>query len=134
MAVTVSACVGPQPKPEPTGTPPTQGSANAPTHSVEPGAEPKAALEAFLSAAEKEDFQACYQLLASPLREKYTPIRLGEDFRAVQGLALDKLARARVALAARPRLEQASAEFPISETRAVRLVLESSGWKVAALE
>ncbi|HEY3448451.1 MAG TPA: hypothetical protein VGK67_19000 [Myxococcales bacterium] len=104
------------------------------THPGDEAGAAKAALEAFLAAAAKEDFAACYQLLSGPLREKYTPARLAEDFEAVRGTAQDKLARARAALSEKPRLEQGIAEFPISEHKAVRLVLESGSWKIAAVE
>lgn len=143
-ALAVSACVGPQPKAEPVGTSSTQGAAKSATHpsgssghggaTADEAGPPRAALETFLAAAEKEDFGACYQLLAGPLRERYTPARLADDFKAARGTAQDKLARARAALAQAPRLETGRAEFPISEGKAVRLVFDSGSWKVAALE
>ena len=104
------------------------------THPVDEAGAAKAALETFLAAAAKEDFEACYQLLSGSLRERYTPARLAEDFKVVRGMAEDKLARARSALSEKPRLEEGKAEFPISEGKAVRLVLEAGSWKIAALE
>jgi hypothetical protein len=97
-------------------------------------AAPKAALTSFLDAAERSDFQACWQSLTGPLRERYTPARLGEDFHAVEGRAREKLARARAAMASPMRVEGSSALLSISEHRTVRLVLEGEAWKIAALE
>ena len=138
LAVTVSACVGAPPRNDGTGTSSTQGAAKPVTHPVDASvgeeAGPKRALEAFLATAEKGDFEACYRELSGPLRERYTPARLAEDFQAVKGIALDKLARARSAMSASPHLEDGRAEFPISESKAVRLVLEAGAWKIAALE
>ncbi|MBI5542608.1 MAG: hypothetical protein HY901_01875 [Deltaproteobacteria bacterium] len=103
------------------------------THSVEPSG-PKLALDAFLAAAERGDYEACWRLLASPLRERYTPARLGEDFAAVRGSAQDKLARARLASAVAPKVEEGRAEFPVSERASVKLTHEADGWKIASLE
>lgn len=95
---------------------------------------PREALARFLDAASRGDFEASWRLLSSPLRERYTPARLAEDFAAVRTSAGESLARARAALASEPRLDERSADFPISERKAVRLVRENDGWKVAALE
>lgn len=97
-------------------------------------AAPRAALTRFLDAAERADFPVCWQALASPLRERYTPARLGEDFQAVEGRAREKLARARAAMSAPMRVEGGKALLSISEHRAVHLVLEGDAWKIAALE
>ena len=133
-AVMVSACVGAPAQDDGAGTRPTQAAAKPMTHPASDQHAPRAALQAFLEAAGKDDFEACYRLLAGSWRERYTPARLEQDFRAVRGTAEDKLARARSALLAEPWLDEGRAQFPISERKAVRLVLESGGWKVAALE
>ena len=91
-------------------------------------------MEAFIEAAKRGDFEVCYQALASPLRERYTPSRLAQDFTAVKGTAEDKLERAKAALAHEPRMESGRAEFAISDRKAVKLVYEPDGWKVSALE
>jgi hypothetical protein len=97
-------------------------------------ATPERALGAFLDAAGAGDFTAAYALLAGPLRERYTPEALARDFRA-EPEAASRLARARAALA-RPaeRASDAEARFPLGPQRAVRLVREPDGWRVAALE
>lgn len=123
------------------GAPPTTSggeaagqSAKAPTHPPPAGPTPRAALLAFVAAADRGDFEACHALLAAPLRERYTVRRLAEDFQAVRGLAEDKLVWARAAASAEPALADGRAEFAVGERRAVRLVLEAGSWKVASLE
>ena len=128
------ACAGAHPRTGASGAPPTQGEASAVARPSGAEGDPKAALQAFLEAARQRDFDTCYWALCAPLRQRYTPERLAEDFQAAREFAEDKLARARAALAQEPRLIDGRAELPISEHRAVRLVRESGTWKIAALE
>jgi hypothetical protein len=126
-------CSAAAPRSDPAANSPAQAGAKPATH---PPAAPDArdALEAFVTSADKGDFTTCWRSLAAPLRERYTPARLADDFAQARGLAEDKLARARAAMASAPRLQEGRAEFPVSERKAVRLVLEADGWKIAALE
>jgi hypothetical protein len=87
----------------------------------------------FLAAAESDDFETAYGLLAGPWRAAYTPTRLQEDF-ALEPLARERLRRARAALRQGPRLRGEVAEFAIGDGRAVRLVREGSAYRVASLE
>jgi hypothetical protein len=103
---------------------------------IEPGADqgPREALRSFLDAAERGDFVAAYQLLATSWRQRYTPARLAADFKA-EPLAKERLLRARAALAGSSAvLRESGAEYPIGEGKAVRLVKEAGGFRVAALE
>ncbi len=94
---------------------------------------PRAALTRFLDAAESKDWKTAWGLLASPLRARYTPERLREDFER-EPLAKERLRRARLALNANVRVGAGEALFPLGEERAVRLVLEDGEYRVAAIE
>ncbi|MBF5040908.1 hypothetical protein FGE12_00790 [Aggregicoccus sp. 17bor-14] len=96
-------------------------------------AAPRAALERFLEAAEAGRWPEAWSLLAGPLRARYTPERLGADFRA-EPLARERLQRARAALPGPLVLEGAEARLELGQGRAVRLVREDGGYRVAALE
>jgi hypothetical protein len=87
----------------------------------------------FLAAAELDDFETAYCLLAGPWRAVYTPARLQEDF-ALEPLARERLQRARAALRQGPRLRGEGAEFAIGDGKAVRLVREGGAYRVASLE
>jgi hypothetical protein len=102
---------------------------------VEPAAEAdaRAALEAFLAAAEAGDFAEAWRWLAEPLRARYTPSRLEQDFLA-EPLSKERLERARAALASPPSIEAQHTVFPIGEGKAVRLVREPGGFRVVSLE
>ncbi len=91
------------------------------------------ALERFLQAAEASDFEAAWAQLSSALRARYTPSQLAADFQA-EPQAKARLERARASLAQGPRVEGDEAFFDLGEGRAVRLVREGDGWRVAALE
>ncbi len=94
---------------------------------------PRAALTRFLDASEARDWKTAWSLLAAPLRARYTPERLREDFER-EPLAKERLRRARLALNAPVRVGAGEALFPLGEDRAVRLVLEDGEYRVAALE
>lgn len=94
---------------------------------------PSDVLGRFLDAAQSGDFEEAYQWLAGSWRARYTPARLKEDFER-EPLGPDRIARARAAMKAAPLIHGDSAEFPIGEGKAVRLVREVGGFRVAALE
>jgi len=94
---------------------------------------PRAALRRFLDASDARDWKEAYGLLAAPLRARYTPERLKEDFER-EPLARERLRRARLALNAHVRVGAGEAVFPLGDERAVRLVLEDGEYRVAALE
>lgn len=94
---------------------------------------PRAALTRFLDAVEARDWKVAWSLLAAPLRARYTPERLRDDFER-EPLAKERLRRARLALHAHVRVGAGEALFPLGEDRAVRLVLEDGEYRVAALE
>jgi hypothetical protein len=94
---------------------------------------PTQVLDAFLSAVNRGDFNAAWTLLASPLRARYTPERLKEDFER-EPLAKERLERARKASEAAPKLEAGVAAFSVGGGKAVQLVLEEGAYRVAALE
>jgi hypothetical protein len=96
-----------------------------------PGA--REALEAFIDAAQAGDFERAWTLLAAPLRARYSPSRLEDDFRK-EPLSRERLERARAALGTPPVLEGDEARFELGEGRAVRLVREGDVYRVAALE
>jgi hypothetical protein len=102
---------------------------------VEPdrGERARSALAAFLSAADSGNFVAAYHLLSADLRARYTAERLKQDYRA-EPLAAERVARARAALKGDPVAEGRHVLFPIGEGKAVRLVEESEGFRVVALE
>lgn len=93
----------------------------------------RAALGAFLDAAEARRFTAAYGWLSSELRARYTPSSLARDFSLAPD-AGDRLRRARAALDG-PAVEAGRAvRFPLAEGRAVQLVEETDGFRVASLE
>lgn len=113
--------------------------ATAPSVPPRPPAEaadpaPARALVAFLDAVDADRFDEAYGLLSGRWRPRLTPERLRDDRVEGGALAGDRLARARIAAAGPVRREGDRAGFPIGEGKAVRLVLEPSGWKVDALE
>ena len=102
-----------------------------------PGDAPRACLKAFLDAVDAADWDRAWSLLASPLRERYTPERLHEDFLR-EPLAGERVRRARLVLAGPVQESEGGAEFSLGEQqgeqRAVRLTREPGGFRVAALE
>lgn len=100
-----------------------------------PQAAPRQALERFVSSVEGGDFKAAYLLLAQPWRDRYTPQRLEKDF-TLEPQAKDRVARVRAALGGKVELEvsREGAKLPLGNGRAVQLVREGGGYKIAALE
>ena len=97
------------------------------------GAAARSVLESFLDAAEHGDFRRAYELLSAPLRARYTPKRLEQDFKA-EPLAKERLARAREALSHPAVVKGDRVLFPIAGGRAVQLVLENGAYRVLAIE
>jgi hypothetical protein len=95
---------------------------------------PRAALVQFLDAVQARDMAATYALLTGRWRARLTPERLALDLERGGALAQDRLERARLASANPPTVEGDAATFPIGDGRSVRLLRESGGWKVDALE
>jgi hypothetical protein len=94
---------------------------------------PRATLKKFLDEVDSRDWKGAWGLLASPLRARYTPERLREDFER-DPLAKERLRRARLALHTRVRVAAGEALFPLGDERAVKLVLEDGEYRVAAIE
>ncbi|MBZ4397411.1 MULTISPECIES: hypothetical protein [unclassified Myxococcus] len=94
---------------------------------------PRAALRRFLDASDAKDWKTAYGLLAAPLRARYTPERLKEDFER-EPLSKERLRRARLALNTHVRVGAGEAVFPLGDERAVLLVLEDGEYRVLALE
>jgi hypothetical protein len=98
-----------------------------------PADAPRAVLGRFLDAVEAGDWATAWSLLSDPLRARYTPERLREDFER-EPLSAERLRRARLALVGPVRVTASGAEFPLGKERAVRLVREAGGYRVAAIE
>jgi signal peptide peptidase SppA len=112
---------------------PSQGetTAQARAPASEDGA--RDALGRFLSAVEAAEWPLAWSLLHGPLRTRYTPERLREDFLR-EPLASERLRRARLAWQGPVRVAGAEARFPLGDERAVRLLQEEGSWRVVALE
>jgi hypothetical protein len=93
----------------------------------------RAALAAFLDAAQARRFSAAYAWLSSALRARYTPSSLARDFSLAPD-AGDRLRRAQAALEGPAREEAGAVLFPLAEGRAVVLEEEAGGFRVASLE
>lgn len=98
-----------------------------------PDVAPRKALEQFVGAVDRRDFQQAYLLLSQGWRDRYTPQRLEKDF-AQEPLAKERVERARAALSGPWAVTAGGAELPLGEGKAVRLVKEGGAYKVAALE
>lgn len=98
-----------------------------------PADAPREALGRFLDAVKANDWDTAWSLLSAPLRARYTPERLRDDFKH-EPLATERMSRARLALNGPVRVTASGAEFPIGEERAVRLVREAGEYRIAAIE
>ncbi|AEI67330.1 hypothetical protein [Corallococcus macrosporus] len=94
---------------------------------------PRAALRRFIDNVEAREWKAAWGQLAGPLRARYTPERLREDFER-EPLARERLRRAKLALNTHVRVGAGEAVFPLGDERAVRLVLEDGEYRIAAIE
>lgn len=94
---------------------------------------PRAVLKGFLDAVGAGNWARAWSLLSDPLRARYTPERLREDFKR-EPLSAERVRRARLALEGDVRVTASGAEFPIGKGRAVRLVREAGEYRVAAIE
>ena len=87
-------------------------------------------LVAFVAATEARRFDDAWALLARPLRDRYSAVRLAHDFDA------EPLAAARIAQIKR-QLDQPfldATTFRWAEGKALKLTLEPEGWRIASLE
>ena len=82
---------------------------------------PRAVLKGFLDAVGAGNWARAWSLLSDPLRARYTPERLREDFKR-EPLSAERVRRARLALEGDVRVTASGAEFPMGKGRAVRLV------------
>ncbi len=98
-----------------------------------PTDEAKVALTRFLNAVESLDWEKAWSLLSAPLRARYTPDRFREDFQR-EPLARERLRRARLALKGQVKVAGNEATISLGADRAVRLVREEGGYRVAAIE
>src|SRR5262249_50277587 len=104
------------------------------TESELPGSDGAAeVLARFIKASERGDFKTAYGLLTARWRARYTPDRLAQDF-AREPLAKERLARARAALERGPTTHGNEALFPVGNGRAVVVLREEDGYRVASLE
>jgi len=94
---------------------------------------PSLALEQFVEAVERGDFVAAYDLLSASWRARYSPDRLKEDFDR-EPLARERLDRAKRALGGHALFKEQTAEYPLGDGKAVRLVREGGAYKISALE
>jgi hypothetical protein len=94
---------------------------------------PRAVLTRFLDGVEAGDWEGAWSLLSAPLRARYTPERLHEDFTR-EPLAGERVRRARLVVAGPVRLTATGAEFPLGPERAVRLEREAETYRVTGLE
>ncbi len=96
-------------------------------------AEARAVTERFVNLAEQRDFAAAFSMLSGPLRERYTPERLGRDFDA-EPLAKERLARIRAALGGPFTMTAQKAVLPLGAEKAFTLLHDGSTWRVVSLE
>jgi hypothetical protein len=95
--------------------------------------DPREVLRAFVRASLKGEFEQAYGLLSTPWRRRYTPATFKRDFE-LEPSALVRLQRALRAAESLPREEAQGVVFPLPNGWAVRLVHETDGYKLAALE
>ena len=95
--------------------------------------EARAVAERFVNAAEQRDFAAAFSMLSGPLRERYTPERLGHDFDA-EPLAKERLARIRAALGGPFTMTAEKAVLPLGSQKMFTLVHDGGAWRVSSLE
>lgn len=98
------------------------------------GNAPRETLGRFLGAVEAGDWTTAWSLLSDPLRARYTPERLREDFKR-EPLAAERVRRARLALkSGQVKVTATGAELPVGRDGAVRLVREAGEYRVASIE
>lgn len=100
---------------------------------VDPAAEQRAVLDAFLQAVEKQRFDDALQWLSKAWRDRYDGSLFARDF-DVDPRAADRLALIRSHRGDAFVIVQNAATLPLAKGRAMQLVLEPQGWRIAALE
>ncbi len=129
LILVLAGCVS-SPRPVPVVVKPVEIVAKP---AVDSQAELRAVLQAFVTAAETKRFSDVHALLAKPLRDRYSVDQLSVDFLA-EPLASARLAQIKLKSEAPFAESKASASLEWASGRAVRLVREPDGWRVAALE
>ena len=95
---------------------------------------PRESLGRFLGAVEAGDWTTAWSLLSEPLRARYTPERLRDDFKR-EPLATERVRRARLALKTEQvKVTATGAELPVGKDRTVRLVREAGEYRVVSIE
>lgn len=119
----------------PLDSPPTRTVAAEPPKSpaLPSDAELRDVASRFVEATQKKDFAAVRELLAAPLRERYSAQRLAADHDR-DPLSSERVARVKQALPKPFALEGTRAHLPLDSAHALELVKEDAGWKIAALE
>lgn len=132
LPLALVACVTPSSSPPPT-TPdvpaPVAHAAPRPTDE----ADARAVIARFLEAVDARKFADALALLSGDLQRRYTAQRLEQDFDA-EPLAKERVERIRGAMKRELELGGAAARLPLAEGRAMTLVHEQAGWRIAALE
>ena len=99
----------------------------------DPQAPLRALVQAFVTAAEARRFDEVLALMSKPLRDRYSVASLERDFGA-DPLASERLAQLKLKAGA-PLIEtKQAASLEWSAGRALRMVHEADGWRIAALE
>ncbi len=103
------------------------------TPHVDPAAEQRAVLDAFLHAVETQRFDDALQWLSKSWRDRYDGAQLARDFE-VDPRAVDRVALLRSHRGDAFVVAQQGSTLPLAQGRALQLVLEPQGWRIAALE
>lgn len=90
-------------------------------------------VEHFLAAVDRGDFEAVFADLSATWRARYTPARLKADFTG-EPAAVERLQRIKAALPGRWEVTLAGPQLPLGDGKALKLLREGDGFKVAALE
>lgn len=94
---------------------------------------PEAVILQFAAAVRAGRFEEARSCLAAPLRSRYSPALLAEDFAAEPG-ATARLGRATLAAEGVPIQQGDQVRFPLGNGGAVVVVREADGWRLLALE
>lgn len=87
----------------------------------------------FLAAVDSGDFEAVFADLSASWRARYTPARLKADFTG-EPFAIERLQRIKAALPGKWEVTAAGPQLVLGEGKALKLLREGDGFKVAALE
>ncbi len=98
--------------------------------------DPRAVLDRFSQAVDRERWDEAYPLLSARWRARETPSRLASDLAAAGAEGRDAVRRVRALLASGAPVAVSGevATLAVGSDRAARLVREADGWRVDALE